>query len=275
MRRVTISCLTAICAMLAVSSAAGAVISATGATSAPRARLRAFVCQPALDTAARAISITAVMRPLAGTRHMSLRFDLLSAQKPLGPFSAIRGGDLGKWISPADPSLGQRAGDVWRLDKQVVDLPAPATYRFRVVFRWSGAHGRLLGEAVRDSPNCFQPELRPNLRVSSILVRALGGSPPQDRYTAALLNAGTGAAGSFEVEFTDGTVVKFHVVPGLAPHTMRSVEFVGPVCDPQAPPTITLDPNDAVDNLNPVHTFTVTCPAGSAIGSVRMGTRAR
>jgi hypothetical protein len=87
---------------------------------------------------------------------MALKFQLLARAKTHGPSAPVKGGDLGKWLSPRDPTLGRHPGDVWTLEKPVVDLPAPAFYRFRVSFRWSGA-GRVLRLTVRESPTCHQP----------------------------------------------------------------------------------------------------------------------
>src|SRR5947209_6053947 len=87
----------------------------------PRAQLRQFICQTGMDPASRAVSVTAVMRPLPGTRRMALRFQLLWSRRQAGPFRPVRGGDLGSWIAPANSTLGQQPGDVWILNKQVVD----------------------------------------------------------------------------------------------------------------------------------------------------------
>ena len=52
-----------------------------GAADAPHAQLTSYVCQKALDPASRAISITAVMRPITGTEKMPMRFQLLKRTK--------------------------------------------------------------------------------------------------------------------------------------------------------------------------------------------------
>jgi hypothetical protein len=60
--------------MVALVAGSGAVALATADP--PRARLTSFVCQTALDPAERAISVTAVMRPLPRTGKMAMRFQL-------------------------------------------------------------------------------------------------------------------------------------------------------------------------------------------------------
>ncbi len=106
----------------------------------PRAQLSGYSCRLAIDPGARAIAATAVMRPVTGTRHMAIRFDLLS-RAPGGAVTEVHGGDLGQFTAPANPTLGQLPADVWRVHKLVVPLAAPAVYHLRAEFRWTGAGG--------------------------------------------------------------------------------------------------------------------------------------
>jgi len=128
--------------------------SAEAAASPPRATLDAFACVRAASPPDRAISVTAVMRPVSGTARMALRFELERRTPSAPAANEVSGGDLGKWLYPTDPpTLGQRPDDVWRLDKDVIDLD-PGVYRFSVWFRWIAADGRELGIVVRRSPPC-------------------------------------------------------------------------------------------------------------------------
>ena len=172
------------------------LIAASGVgAAAPRTRLRSPTCVTALDPPARAISITATMRPMPGTTKMQLKFDLTSRANGTRPFTRVRGGDLNSWVTPKDTTLGQHPNDVWNVIKQVVDLKAPATYRFKVSFRWTGAHGKVLGTTVKTSPTCFEPELRPDLQVKTIAVQAVDGHPNLDEYVALIRNNGASASG--------------------------------------------------------------------------------
>jgi hypothetical protein len=237
--------------MLAGVVAVLGAVAAAGAAAPPRAALRGFICQHALDPAARAVSVKGVMRPLAGTKKMQLRFQLVSRSKSSGT-SMVNGGDLGTWITPANATLGQRHGDVWILNKQVVNLAAPASYRFRVSFRWLGAHGHVLGTAVRETHSCWQPELRADLAVQSIAVQSVKDKPNVDQYVAVIRNSGSSAAGPFEILFSPGGAMKVKTknVSGLAAHKQLRVSFFGPVCSSSAPTTVTVDPNDQVDDFN-------------------------
>jgi hypothetical protein len=240
-------------------------VGGAGAATAPRAQLRAFACQTALDPGDRSVSVTAVMRPVPGTRHMTVRFDLFSSQAGAGP-TAIDVGDLGTWIKPSNPTLGQLPGDVWNLQKQVVPLAAPATYRFRVSFRWLGAHNRTLQTAERFSPRCHQRELRPDLVVQSIAVTPLPNQPHKELYTAVIANQGNSAAGPFLVLFApgDGSATATRTVALLRPHSASSVDFVGPLCTAATAPTITADSALQVHDLDRANNvLTATCPAGA------------
>jgi hypothetical protein len=265
--------LNAVCTVLALTLG---VAGTAQAAFPPRARLRHLVCQHDLDPAARAVSVTAVMRPLPGTVKLALRFELLTRPGGATSFSVLGGGDLGSWIEPGNPTLGRRHGDVWLVNKQVVDLAAPAAYRFRVSFRWTGKHGRLLGTAVRRTPTCFQPELRPDLLVRVDAVHPVVGDPQRSDYFATIRNDGATAAGRFDVQFSPpgGGPVTTRAFDGLAAHSGLPVKFVGPACTPTSRPTITVDPSGEVDDANRANnTRTVVCPAApaSAIRGARSG----
>ncbi len=257
-----------ICTALLVADAA--VQTASAAVPAPRAQLRGLLCQRHtghnLDPASRAVAIDAVMRPLAGTLKMTLRFQLLSRPKGAGSFRAVRGGDLGSWLSPHNPTLGSRRGDVWILNKQVVDLAAPAVYRFRVTFRWRGPHGRLLRTVTRLSPRCAQPELRPNLLVRRIDVQP-AAKPGRSVYVATIANSGATAAGPFQVLFSPGSGLPAQTrqVAGLGPGASTKLRFTGPACPAGSSPTVTVDPAEQVDDFNRAdNAMSVVCPTATA-----------
>ena len=241
-----------------------AAVPATALTKvAPRAALTGFVCQRALDPPARSVSVKAVMRPVIGTRSLALKFDLL--QKQAGATRILTGaGDLGVWLSPRDPTLGRRPGDIWELTKSVSNLDAPAGYRFRVTFRWLGAHGRVLATVTRQSARCTQRELRPDVLVSGVAVTAIAQEPHKQRYTAVIANVGASAAGPFQVLFTpgDGSASQTQIVTRIDAHSSRRLSFVGPLCTTASPPTVVADSADQVDDSNrDNNAMTVTCPS--------------
>lgn len=243
--------------------ALGVTAAATVTADPPRASLKSPLCVTAMDPVSRAISITAVMRPVTGTMKMQLKFELLRRTGSGRPFTRVHGGDLNTWLNPTDPTLGQHPSDKWNLIKQVVDLKAPATYRFRVTFRWLGTHTRVLGAATRSSPTCFEPELRPDLQVRTIGVGAVTGRPNVNDYVALIRNAGASATGAFEVQFSDGDVLKTRPVADLAAYSSIKVTFIGPLCT-AGTATVTADPTDMVDDLNRANNaLSVVCSASS------------
>ncbi len=214
----------------------------------PRAVLQDAICQKALDPPARAVSVTAVMRPLTGTKQLALKFELL--ERPAGTLTwrPMSGPGLGVWISPTNPpTLGQRPGDVWLVKMPVADLSAPASYRFSVAFRWTGRHAKVLGTSLRLSNLCDQPELRPDLTVNSISVATDLSYPKLDDYTAVIGDVGETGAGPFAVQLSDGGVVRDKTIQHLDAHSTRTVVLVGPDCEPAQPPTVTVDPADQID----------------------------
>jgi CARDB len=230
----------------------------------PRSGLRGFSCQRAMDPVNRSVGVTAVMRPVTGTQHLAVKVDLLVSRGSGAPFKPLRAGDLGVWISPDNPTLGQLPGDVWNLQKSVVALHAVGVYRFRVMFRWEGAHQAVLGTTTRYSPRCFEPELRPDLQVRSIAVSAIPGQPNSNLYTAEIANAGNSAAGPFDVLFAPGdwSATTTKSVTLLRAHHTLEESFTGPVCSSSTAPTISADSADQVDDLNRANnSLTATCPS--------------
>ncbi len=242
---------------------AGPAAAATPSTT-PVAQLQDFACQRAPDPRERGLTVTAVMRPLAGTTAMQLRFDLLRAVHRFGIYRAVHGRNLGTWMSPADPTLGQQPADVWVERHPVVGLPAPAFYRMRVTFRWLGAGGRRLDQQVRVTPLCHQLELRPDLLAGSLQAYSLATQPSEYLYVAAIRDQGLTGAGPFEVELSGaGTAPATQTVPWLASHAGRRVRFIAPACTAGTLITVTVDPGGTVEDYDPANnTLSVPCPAG-------------
>jgi hypothetical protein len=245
-----------------VLSVVGLGSAAATAKAPPRYALASFACQRALDPPSRSVSIKAVMRPVKGTRKLSLKFDLL--EKVAGATRSLTGaGDLGIWLSPKDPTLGRRTGDVWELTKAVSNLDAPAGYRFRVTFRWLGADNKVLTTAVANSGSCTQRELRPDLLVGSVSVAAIAHKPHKQRYVVVVADRGASGAGPFQVLFTpgDGSAPQSHTVSRVNAHSSLRLSFVGSLCDAGSPPTVVADSSNQVDDYDRNNNaMTVTCP---------------
>jgi len=258
-------CLLGIGAAAVCALAIGSGTPAAGATTPPNDRLRSFVCQKALDPPARAVSVQAVMRPLSGTSKMQMKFQLMRQLKPHTRFMAVHGRGLGNWISPTNPTLGQQAGDVWILTHPVVNLAAPATYKFRVMFKWIGAQGQTLGTAGQTSPSCYQPELRADLLVRSLSVSPITSGPTagQWAYVADVANRGQTGAGPVQVQFASGGSPPVpSTVAWVGAKSSVHQRFVAPPCTAGSPLTVTVDPNHSVDEYNYANNaLTIACPA--------------
>jgi hypothetical protein len=249
----------------AVCAVAPAFAAAPSSAGVSRANLRSFVCQRALDPAGRAVSITAVMRPVSGTAKMALRFVLLRRSSTTAKPVAISGRALNTWITPSPPTLGQLPGDKWVLNHPVVDLAAPAQYRFKVSFRWLGKDGRALGTTTRVSRTCFEPELRPDVAVTAIGVTPLKAG--QARYTAIVRNQGRSASRPFNVQLAVGSmVVGTKPVAALAPHARVQLKFRAADCTAGQVISVIADPGPPyqVDDANRANnTLQTMCPAAS------------
>jgi len=184
-----------------------------------------------------------------------VRFELLSRPAGAAGFTplTVTGTDLGRWLSPPDRTLGRRPGDKWIVKKPVVDLPAPAAYRLRVQFRWTGARHHILGTSAKTTATCLQRELRPDLAIRRIAQPTLDLKGTGDLYGVTVANDGATAAGAFYVQLgVPGGTTRL-LVAGLAPRTAKQVTLRGPLCS-AAPPSVTVDPPDPnhwVDDFNP------------------------
>jgi hypothetical protein len=249
--------------------AGGALVSTQGfvatqgvvSSSGPRASLAGLVCQTNLDPAARAISVTATIRPLPGTLKQYLRFVLFERVQGSTSWTTVQdpGSKLGQWVLVPTETVSS----------PVANLAAPAAYRFEVSFKWTGAHGRLLGTATRESKVCQQPELRPDLTVDSIAIGVAPLHPHLDTFQAVIGDLGATGAGPFTV-----AVVYAHLgvlrtdditVQHIGPHVIKTVGGAGPACDAGTPVTVTVDPQDLIDVYSRSQaTLATTCPAPSS-----------
>jgi hypothetical protein len=229
-----------------------------GATAAsnppPRAKLVGFKCKHALRSINRSMSVDAVMRPVPRTVHMSVRFELRRVIGANGKTVNVAGGDLGSWLGPTDPTLGQNPNDVWSVTKVVQNLRAPARYRFRVTFRWTGDGDRVLTTVKQLSRDCLEPDLRPDLLVKPP-VAVTTASRTQDKYQPVIRNAGaTAAIGPFDVSLTfpaqTHIAARTVTITRLGRHRSLSVSLFGPKCIAATAPTVTVDPKHVVNDRN-------------------------
>jgi hypothetical protein len=201
------------------------------------------------------------MGTVAGTQRLQMRFAL--QERTAHGLVLIHGGDLGQWISPSSPTLGQHPSDKWVVNHPVTGVPVPGSYRFKVWFRWIGSSGQLIGRAQKATASCRQPDLRPDLYVRLVSSTKVSGG---DRYTVQVGNSGLTGATNVELAFSPGSgqqpVTK--MITRLPAHQSVQRSFLGPACtSSSAPATITVDPNDLIDQVSRAdNSITVACPSG-------------
>jgi CARDB len=252
----------------AAATAAGhlALAPTSAQAAAPPAALTKIVCHSTLDPAKRSVSVISIMRHRPATQSLAVRFTLL--EKVSGAAATpVRDGDLGHWTTPTDAALGQLPADVWKLRKAVYNVDAPAVYRFRVTFRWTGRGGKVISRQTLHTGSCPIRELRPDVLVRSVAVHANGLAPGNNRYVAVIANRGRTPSGPFEVEFAPGAAggsAQTARVPSLGPRAHTRVRFLGRACNPAGPPTVIADPAHVVDDFDlSNNTFTVVCPSAA------------
>jgi hypothetical protein len=210
------------------------------------------------------------MRPLNGTQRLAIEFQLF--EKPAGASAWALVSDpliphLNVWLSPAIATLGQRPGDVWEVPFPVAQLAAPAAYRFRVKFRWTGRRDLALRTVALVSAACRQPELRPDLTVDSVTVTQDPSDPRYDDFAAVIGDLGVTGAGPFTVQLSyvhDQVAVPplDKTVAHIGPHGTRTLQFAGPLCDTGSQVTVTADPLDQIDVYSRSQaSIAVSCPA--------------
>ena len=204
------------------------------------------------------------MRPVTGTQTLQIKFSL-SFTAAGEPATTVVAAGLGQWLTPSDPTLGQRPGDIWELSKPVYNLGG-GSYQYAVAFRWLGSNGKVLQTATLNSSSCTIKELRPDLAVRSVKVKPVAGAPQRDRYLALIVNQGLSASGPFAVLFDPGVAGASSVtksVGSLGPGKSVTVQFSGPACDAASPPTVVANPTGSVDeSQRSNNALTVVCPAG-------------
>jgi hypothetical protein len=240
MRRVALTSLVA-CVLLALPGA-----SALGATVPQRAdaRARLTVCKPSLDQASRSLTVDASMRSLQNGDRMQLRFELFRKAKGNTRYRKLAGPGLGTW-NPATPGV-----DRFRFRKPIQNLPAASTYYVKVTYRWLDEQNVAYARTVRLTGLCFQPDLRPDLRVVGFTgTRRVG--PGTFAYTVLLHNAGRTASRDFDAVLTVAGLPRPAVnVSGLAAGERRAIDLTGPRCESGATARVELDPDDRVAESN-------------------------
>jgi CARDB protein len=227
--------------------------SAPHAASTPRARL--LSCQHAAAQGDRFMTVQGAMRTRTGAARMGIRFDLLQRRPGLRS-QAIAAPGLGVWnVSDVDRTA-------FRYTKRIENLPAPASYRVVVRFRWYNAKGAVVGRARRITRACRQPDYRPELRLRNPTAQP-AGQPGVFQYAVGVLNSGRTAAANFDVALTvNGAQRGLQTLEELLPGARQRVTFTAARCQPGDLVTFVVDPDGRVDEVDETDDqLSFPCPA--------------
>jgi hypothetical protein len=125
---------------------------------APPLRAKLSACQSGPAATQRTATFVGSMPAVSGTKRMWMRFDLFERVAPATDFAAVKAPKLGVW----QKSAPGRASSGFVFTQRVQGLPAPASFRAQVRFRWYGKGSKLLRSATRTSATCKQPSSRPS-----------------------------------------------------------------------------------------------------------------
>ncbi|MGI8594105.1 MAG: CARDB domain-containing protein [Solirubrobacteraceae bacterium] len=233
------------------------------ALAAPSAQARVATCHldPVQDQ--RYAVFTGEMASLRRGNRMEMRFELERRAPGEGAFVPVDVPKLGVW-NRAKPGRSP-----YRFNQRVEKLAAPATYRARVTFRWTGPNGAKKVVARRVTPPCKQPDFRGDLRLRAVGAQRVPGTDKAD-YTVEVRNAGRTVAESatgFDVVLgIDGVALPATTLNGLAPGDRRELTFRGPRCRPSdGSATAVVDPDNRVDEAGEGNNVIgVPCPPGPA-----------
>lgn len=172
-----------------------------------------------------------------GADRMAMRFTLLERSGVEG-FKPVTAPGLRRWhwSKPGVSAFGYR--------QRLRNLPANASHRVRVDFRWYSPERVLVARAARRSAPCRQFAALPNL-VARIRRVAPTKVPGVVRYEALVSNAGKAPVTGVPVRLTvDGDVVDTVTVASLLPGEERSLVIRGPGCRRVA--EVEADPDKAI-----------------------------
>ena len=127
------------------------------------------------------------------------------------------------------------------------------------------ADGHVIARFTKATPECEQPDDRPNLRPTAVAVRP-GTSAATRTYVVRVANKGRTEAPAFAVGLSvDGVAVPQLMGGPLAAKTQTTVSFVAPRCHAGSTLAATADAGDAVDERDETdNRLAVPCPASRA-----------
>ena len=142
----------ALACLLAPGAIARAQEGAPGAT--PEVSASVDQCVTAATVAAREVTFTGQMETTPGTSRMAMQIVVLEHTPGVPGFHPPSAG-VGAW------QRSEAGVKIYKYVRQVTNLPAPATFRALIRFRWFDEAGHVLQTAERRTPTCRQPGSTP------------------------------------------------------------------------------------------------------------------
>jgi hypothetical protein len=244
-------CLFGVSALVCAPVAAGAQGSSTSttapSTTAGSSSVSVLSCTQSSTQADRSAGFSAQMSAIAGTKTLQELFQLQESTPAAPVFANVTlpagaAPTFGVWQN-SSPGI-----TVLNDTQTVTDLPAPASFRVEVSFRWLGAHKKVLKLVHRVTASC-------KLSLANLVVGAVqrqpGATPDATQYTVSVRNDGDGPAGSFQVGLSVGAAAASPLtVLGLAPHTQTQVVFTAPKCTAGTTLTVVADPQQVIQETD-------------------------
>jgi hypothetical protein len=141
------------------SGVASALAHGAAAHRASHAGAAIAACHRGVAPADRYVTFGARMSLLPGTASMAIRFDMYErlGGGGGGHFYHVLAPGLESWHTSAPGIM------VFSYNQSVTNLPAPASFRARVSFRWRDAGGHVIHRARRRTGVCQMPDMRATL----------------------------------------------------------------------------------------------------------------
>jgi hypothetical protein len=129
-----------------------AALPRAGATTpAPALSANVEQCVTAATQADRSVTFTGQMETVPGAHRMAMQIVVQEHDPGEAGFHTLAAAGSGTWQRS---EVGLK---IYKYERQVTDLPAPAGYRAIVQYRWLNEKGRTIKRDERRTPICRQP----------------------------------------------------------------------------------------------------------------------
>ena len=137
--------------LLALSASA---LAQEGAEDAPALSATVEACVTASAAADRSVTFTGQMETVPGAHRMAMQIVVQEHAPGEAGFHTLTADGLGTW------QRSEVGVKIYKYVRQVTDLPAPASFRALVAYRWLNEKDRVIRTDERRTPICRQPEDR-------------------------------------------------------------------------------------------------------------------